>query len=90
MLGLMFLVPILFALTPRKWQQVPTYLAGANLEGSVSFQGAMGSTQKVGLRNYYLAGFLSENKLTVISIVVTILIITAMFAAMFKPVMSIG
>jgi ech hydrogenase subunit A len=85
MLGLMFLLPVLFALAPRKWQQVPTYLAGANLEGSVSFQGAMGTTQKVGLRNYYLAGFLSENKLTVISIVVTILIITAMFAAMLRP-----
>jgi ech hydrogenase subunit A len=85
MLGLMFLLPMIFALSPRKWQRVPTYLAGANLEGSVSFQGAMGSTQQVGLRNYYLAGFLSENKLTVISIVVTILIIAAMFAAMLRP-----
>jgi ech hydrogenase subunit A len=85
MLGIMILLPILFALAPRTWQRVPTYLGGANLEGSVSFQGAMGSTQKVGLRNYYLAGFLSENKLTVSSIVVTILIITAMFAAMLRP-----
>lgn len=85
MLGFMFLLPILFALTPRNWKQVPTYLAGANIEGSVSFQGAMGSIQKVGLRNYYLAGFLSENKLTITSIALTILIIAAMFAAMLRP-----
>ena len=85
MLGLMVFLPIVFAVSPRKWPQSPSYLAGANLNGSLSFQGAMGVQQQVGLRNYYLAGFLSESKLTAIGIVVTILIIAAMFATMMKP-----
>jgi ech hydrogenase subunit A len=88
MLGLMILLPVIFALSPRKWPKVPAYLAGANIDGSVSFQGAMGLTQQVGLRNYYLAGFLNENKLTVISIYSTILIICALFATMFKPMVQ--
>jgi ech hydrogenase subunit A len=88
MLGLMILLPVIFSLSPRKWPKVPAYLAGANIDGSVSFQGAMGLTQQVGLRNYYLTGFLNENKLTVISIYSTILIICALFATMFKPMVQ--
>ena len=80
MLALIVLIPIGFALAPKRWPQVPTYLAGANVEGSLSYRGAMWQEREVGIRNYYLAGFLSESKLTTLSVVSTIIIITAMFA----------
>jgi ech hydrogenase subunit A len=83
MLGLMIVLPIAFSLYPKKLIHVSTYLAGANVDGSLSYKGAMGINREVGLRNYYLSGFLSENKLTIISIVTTIIIIFAMFATLF-------
>jgi hypothetical protein len=64
---------------------VPSYLAGANVNGSLTYKGAMGVDREVGLRNYYLTGFLSERKLTTVSIIATLVIIFAMFAALFAP-----
>ena len=51
----------------------------------LQIKGAMGINREVGLRNYYLSGFLSEQKLTMVSIVTTIIIIFAMFAALLAP-----
>ena len=85
MLGLMIFLPIGFTLLPKKLTRVPSYLAGANVEGSLTYRGAMGINREVGLRNYYLSGFLSEQKLTIASIVTTIIIIFAMFAALLAP-----
>jgi ech hydrogenase subunit A len=85
MLALMALMPIAFMFYPKKWIKTPSYLAGANVNGSISYKGAMGIDREVGLRNYYLAGFLSENKLTIASIFTTIIIIFAMFAALLAP-----
>jgi ech hydrogenase subunit A len=85
MLGFMVLLPIGFALYPKKLIRVPSYLAGANVNGSLSYKGAMGVDHEIGLRNYYLAGFLNEKKLTTVSVITTLLIIFAMFAAILTP-----
>jgi ech hydrogenase subunit A len=85
MLGFMALLPLGFALYPKNQIRVPSYLAGANVNGSLTYKGAMGVDREVGLRNYYLSGFLSENKLTIIGVVSTLLIIFTMFAALFAP-----
>jgi len=85
MLGFMALLPLGFALYPKKLIRVPSYLAGANVNGSLTYKGAMGVEREVGLRNYYLSGFLSEKKLTTVSIIATLVIIFAMFAALFAP-----
>jgi ech hydrogenase subunit A len=85
MLGFMILLPVIFAMLPKKWPRVPTYLAGANVDGSLSYRGAMGITRQVGVGGYYLTGFLSEKKLTIVSIVTTILILIGMFAALLAP-----
>ncbi len=89
MLGFMVLLPLGFALYPKKLIRVPSYLAGANVNGSLgsslAYKGAMGIDREIGLRNYYLSEFLSEKKLTTASIVTTLIIISAMFAALFAP-----
>jgi ech hydrogenase subunit A len=85
MLGFMVLLPAGFALYPKKLIRVPSYLAGANVNGSLTYKGAMGIDREIGLRNYYLAEFLSEKKLTTAGIVTTLIIIFAMFAVFFVP-----
>jgi ech hydrogenase subunit A len=85
MLGFMALLPAGFALYPKRLIKVPSYLAGANVNGSLTYKGAMDIDRTIGLRNYYLAGFLSEKKLTTVSIITTLVIIIAMFAALVAP-----
>ena len=79
----MIVVPVLFAISPDKLPRVPAYLAGANVQGSRSYRGAMGIEREVGLRNYYLSGFLSEAGLTTFSVILGIIVIAGMFATMF-------
>ena len=81
MLGLMVLLPLSFLGRRREVQLVSTYLAGANIEGNATFLGSIGAKQQVGNRNYYLAGFLSERKLSTASIILSIAAIVAMFVA---------
>ncbi|MCU0608756.1 MAG: hypothetical protein MUF22_03180 [Chitinispirillaceae bacterium] len=85
MLGMMLVLPLLFAMYPKKWRFSPTYLAGANVTGSVSYRGAMFAEREVGIKNYYLTGFLDERAMTVMSVVVTSIILIAMFAALVVP-----
>jgi ech hydrogenase subunit A len=85
MLGFMIIVPLGFTLYAKKWPQTPTYLAGANIDGSLKYKGAMGREREVNLQSYYLSGFLSETGLTNISIVATLVLIAALFATILLP-----
>jgi ech hydrogenase subunit A len=79
MLALILLLPLSFLLVPRKAKLSTVYLAGANISGSSTFQGSVG-IQNVSMKNYYLANFFNEKKLTVLSIVITIALIAGMFS----------
>ncbi len=60
MLGGLFLLPLVFWLLPPQATAVSGYLSGANVDGSASYQGAMGAEREVASRGYYLAGFIRE------------------------------
>ena len=64
MLGGLGLMPLRYWLSPPKYIAVTTYLAGANVDGSASYQGAMGAERTVVTRNYYLTSFINESLLT--------------------------
>ncbi len=80
LLGLMILLPLSFLVYPKKSNYVQRYLGGANAGENGSFLGAMGVVQQSTMRNYYLAGFFSEKKLTIASILITIALIVIMFS----------
>jgi ech hydrogenase subunit A len=79
MLGLILLLPLAFMIMPRSKKLGTTYLAGANVSGSSTFQGSLG-IQNVSMKNYYLAKFFDEKKITVLSIGITIVLICGMFS----------
>jgi ech hydrogenase subunit A len=83
-LGLMVLLPISFLLYPRKIDKSSVYLAGANMQDNASFMGSMGIQRNVTLQNYYLTTFMTEQQLTQISVITTILTIIGMFAVLWK------
>jgi ech hydrogenase subunit A len=85
MLAFMIIVPLGFALYPKKWPLTPTYLSGANIGGSLKYRGAMGREREVGIRSYYLSGFLSEAGLTNVSVIATLVLIVAMFVTILLP-----
>jgi NADH:ubiquinone oxidoreductase subunit 5 (chain L)/Multisubunit Na+/H+ antiporter, MnhA subunit len=80
MLGLIVLVPLGFVFYPRKQKHVDSYLAGANVSGSVSFLGAMGIVKDVANRNYYLSAAFGEKRLTLPSVILGSALILGMFA----------
>jgi ech hydrogenase subunit A len=83
MLGLIVAVPIGFLKFSKNRYLVSSYLAGANVSGSISFKGAMGTIQKVENRNYYLSGAFGEAKLTTVSLFLGAALIAGMFVVVF-------
>lgn len=81
MLGIIIILPIMFLIVPKSSKLSQTYLAGANVGGSANFTNSLGIATPVVLHNYYLSGFFKEKTVTNLSIISTILIITAMFLA---------
>ncbi len=81
MLGGLFLSPLHYWLRPPKYVAVSTYLAGANVDGSASYQGAMGAERTVVTRNYYLTSFINERQITAVGGVLAALAILATLAA---------
>jgi ech hydrogenase subunit A len=79
MLGLLLLLPLSALYYPKKSELSPSYLAGANADGSASFVGSLGVTQSVSNRNYYLSTFTSEAKLFNVSVIITTIFIGALF-----------
>jgi hypothetical protein len=45
----------------------------------------MGREREVGIRSYYLSGFLSEAGLTNVSVIATLVLIVAMFVTILLP-----
>lgn len=64
MLVLLGLTALVFVLRPVKVSPVGVYLGGANIGDRPAFRGALGTVREVGMRNYYLTGWLSERSLT--------------------------
>jgi ech hydrogenase subunit A len=60
MLAGLFVMPLIFWLFPPRFAAVSGYLAGGNLDGSASYQGAMGAERQVESRGYYLSGLIRE------------------------------
>jgi len=63
MLGVLFVLPLLFWWRPPRFAEVSGYLSGANVDGSASYRGAMGAERMVESRGYYLTGFFHETTL---------------------------
>jgi ech hydrogenase subunit A len=80
MLALMIVLPLGFA-KAKNAKLVKSYLAGANIDGSAAFLGAMGVRRDVVMRNYYLTGFFNEANLTRASVWITVVVICAMLWA---------
>ena len=79
MIGLLFLLPLVYLVMPAPKRLAAGYLAGVNLDGSATYQGAMGATRTVETRTYYLKGFLSEKGLTVAGYLLSCLLLVIIF-----------
>jgi ech hydrogenase subunit A len=64
MLAGLFLLPLVFWLRPPQFAPISGYLAGANVDGSASYRGAMGGEREVAARGYYLTTLIDEQRLT--------------------------
>ena len=60
MMAMVLLFPLSFLSYGKHVKVVPAYLAGANLQSNVKFQGSFGETPDAVQSNYYLRGVLSE------------------------------
>ena len=81
MVGLLILLPLglfYFAFVNKGYKRVGTYLGGANID-KVTFEGAMGSTQTIELKNYYLEKFFGENVLFNAGVFVSLILLFIMF-----------
>jgi len=83
MFGLMICIPAGFMLFSKKQAFVKSYLAGANVSGSISFKGSMGIIREVKNSNYYLTPFMGEARLTSVSLLAGGALILGMFLVVF-------
>jgi ech hydrogenase subunit A len=63
MLAMIALFPLSFFNYSRKIKVMDAYLGGANLGGSIKFQGSAGRVQSVTMGNYYFADLMNETRL---------------------------
>ena len=84
MIGLLFSLPLVYIVMPARMRLASGYLAGVNVEGSATYQGAMGITRTVQSRTYYLKGFLSERVLTWIGCSVSVAFLLSMLITQIK------
>jgi ech hydrogenase subunit A len=81
MLGLLILLPLglfYFAFVNKDYKRVGTYLGGANID-SITFEGAMASTQTIQLKNYYLAKYFGEDRWFITGVLVSLTLLLVMF-----------
>jgi len=78
MLALILIVPIPF-LRRKSSGNSDLYLSGVNTGDNLSYQGSMGATVNVSLRNWYLQLWFGEDRLNRIGLAVSILTIAAGF-----------
>jgi ech hydrogenase subunit A len=79
MLGALVLLPLGFFYFPKDLKYAGPYLAGANLPGNVSFQGSLGQTRDLVIRNLYFRAYFKEESLSRIGNLVTVLLMVVMF-----------
>lgn len=79
MLALVILLPLLFYGKSNK-KIVPIYLAGVNKGDDLNFEGSMGKTIPVSLKNWYMEDYFGEKKMNVIGVSVTSAVLIITFA----------
>jgi ech hydrogenase subunit A len=85
MIGLLVLLPLglfFFGYVNRNYKRVGTYLGGANIDEN-TFEGAMASTQAIGLRNYYMEKYFGEGRLFNVGVLVSLVLLCIMFGVAF-------
>jgi ech hydrogenase subunit A len=83
MLGLLIILPLglfYYAFVDKNYKRVGTYLGGGNI-GKATFEGAMGSTQTIELKNYYLEKYFGEERLFNVGLFVSLTLMFIMFGA---------
>ncbi|HJV65379.1 MAG TPA: proton-conducting transporter membrane subunit [Geomonas sp.] len=81
MLGLLIILPLgllYYGFLDRNYKRVGTYLGGGNIDHT-TFQGAMGATLPVELRNYYLERYFGEERLCNVGVFVSLTLTFIMF-----------
>ncbi len=81
MLGLLILLPLgllYYGLIDKNYKRVGTYLGGGNTD-DITFEGAMGTSRAIELRNYYLIRYFGEERLFHIGAFVSVALILVMF-----------
>lgn len=84
MIGLLFGLPLVYIIMPARMRLASGYLAGVNVEGSATYQGAMGITRTVQTRTYYLKGFLHEGALTWTGCCLSVVLLLTMLITQFS------
>jgi ech hydrogenase subunit A len=83
MLGLLIILPLgllYYAFVNKNYKRVGTYLGGGNID-NITFEGAFSSTQKIELKNYYLARYFGEERMSNVGVFLALTLIFIMFGA---------
>ena len=81
MLGLLIVLPVgllYYAFVDKNYKRVGTYLGGGNID-TITFEGAMASTQAIELKNYYLERYFGEERLFNAGVFASLTLIFIMF-----------
>ena len=81
MLGLLIILPfglLYYGFVDRNYKRVGTYLGGGNIDNT-TFEGAMGTTRTIELKNYYLASYFGEERLMNAGVFVSLTLTLIMF-----------
>jgi len=66
---------------------VPIYMAGVNAGDDLSFNGSIGRTVPVSLKNWYMEDYFGEKKMNVIGNISTVVIMTLIFSLLLGGVL---
>jgi len=81
MLGLLIILPaglFFYAFIDKNYKRVGTYLGGGNIDNT-TFEGAMGTSRKIELKNYYLERYFGEERLFNAGVFVSLTLMFIMF-----------
>jgi len=81
MLGLLIILPaglFFYAFIDKNYKRVGTYLGGGNID-NITFEGAMGTSRKIELKNYYLERYFGEERLFNAGVFVSLTLMFIMF-----------
>jgi ech hydrogenase subunit A len=81
MVGLLILLPLglfFFGCVNKNYKRVGIYLGGANID-TITFEGAMASSQTIQLKNYYLGKYFGEDHLFTVGVLISLTLLCIMF-----------